>query len=55
MTIPNFRPYQQEAYNAIIEDISINHKCIVKMFCGSGKSLIMDRVIHHFQANLSVL
>ena len=49
-----FRPYQEEAYNAIISEISENPKCLVKMFCGSGKSLIMSKVVSHFKRDLSV-
>jgi superfamily II DNA or RNA helicase len=36
-----FRYYQTEADNAICEELEINNKCIVKMFCGTGKSLLM--------------
>ena len=36
-----YRYYQEEADNAIYEELLINNKCIVKMFCGTGKSLIM--------------
>jgi len=35
--------YQKEADDAIHEELLINDKCIVKMFCGTGKSLIMRR------------
>ena len=36
-----YRYYQEEADYAIYEELLINNKCIVKMFCGTGKSLIM--------------
>jgi len=36
-----FRYYQTEADNAIYKELLINNKYIVKMFCGSGKSLLM--------------
>ena len=36
-----FRYYQEEADHAIYEELLINDKCIVKMFCGTGKSLLM--------------
>ena len=36
-----FRDYQREADNAIYEELLINNKCIVKMFCGTGKSRLM--------------
>jgi len=37
------RYYQEEANNAIYEELLVNNKCIVKMFCGTGKSLLMRR------------
>ena len=37
-----YRYYQQEADDAIFNDLQINDKCLVKMFCGTGKSLIMS-------------
>ena len=40
MTHP-FRYYQTEADNAIYQELQENDKCIVKMFCGTGKSLLM--------------
>ena len=49
-----FRAYQEEAYNAIIDEISVNPKCLVKMFCGSGKSLLMSNVVTHLNNDLSV-
>lgn len=36
-----YRYYQQDCDNAICEELTKNDKCIVKMFCGTGKSLIM--------------
>jgi ribosomal RNA-processing protein 8 len=40
-----FRYYQEEADKAIYEELLINNnnKCIVKMFCGTGKSLLMRK------------
>ena len=38
-----FRYYQSEADDAIYEELLINNKCIVKMFCGTGKSLLMRK------------
>ena len=38
-----FRYYQEEADAAIYEELLINNKCIVKMFCGTGKSLLMRK------------
>ena len=39
----SFRYYQEEADNSIYEKLLINNKCIVKMFCGTGKSLLMRK------------
>jgi superfamily II DNA or RNA helicase len=50
----SLRYYQQEAKDEIIKELSINSKCLVKMFCGSGKSLIMKNVVAHFNMKLSV-
>ena len=36
-----FRYYQTEADDAIYNELLTHNKCIVKMFCGTGKSLIM--------------
>ena len=36
-----FRYYQEAADNSIFNELRINNKCLVKMFCGSGKSLLM--------------
>ena len=38
-----FRYYQAEADDAIYEELLVNNKCIVKMFCGTGKSLLMRK------------
>jgi superfamily II DNA or RNA helicase len=38
-----FRYYQEEADNAIYNELSTNNKCIVKMFCGTGKSILMRK------------
>ena len=41
----DYFPHQQEADDAIFAELETNGnpKCIVKMFCGSGKSLIMAK------------
>jgi superfamily II DNA or RNA helicase len=39
-----FRKHQAEADDAINEELLINNKCIVKMFCGTGKSLLMRKM-----------
>jgi superfamily II DNA or RNA helicase len=36
-----FRYYQEEADEAIFEELKENNKCLVKMFCGTGKSRLM--------------
>jgi predicted helicase len=36
-----FYYYQLEADNAIYDELHINDKCLIKMFCGTGKSLLM--------------
>ena len=38
-----YRYYQKEADVAIYNELLINNKCIVKMFCGTGKSLLMRK------------
>ena len=36
-----YRYYQQECDDAIYKELQSADKCIIKMFCGSGKSLVM--------------
>ena len=43
MTTKIFRNYQSAANNAIHEELLVNDKCLVKMFCGTGKSLLMRK------------
>jgi len=38
-----FRYYQQEANNLICDNLLHNDKCIIKMFCGTGKSLLIRK------------
>jgi len=38
-----FRYYQEEANQAIYDELQVNNKCLVKMFCGSGKSVLMRK------------
>jgi superfamily II DNA or RNA helicase len=45
------RPYQTEALLSIFQ----HQKCLVKMFCGTGKSRIITNVIIHNKKNLSVV
>ena len=41
MQTREFRDYQRDADNAISNELLVANKCIVKMFCGTGKSLLM--------------
>ncbi len=38
-----YRYYQQEADDAIYNELLVANKCLVKMFCGTGKSLVMRK------------
>ena len=38
-----FRYYQEEADNAIYEELLVSNKCAVDMFCGTGKSILMRK------------
>ena len=38
-----FRYYQKECDDGIYEELYNNDKCLVKMFCGTGKSLLMRK------------
>jgi superfamily II DNA or RNA helicase len=49
------RPCQQEAHNSIENILSKNSKCLVKMFCGSGKSRIIAEIIISQNQELSVV
>jgi len=49
------RPCQQEAHNSIEHILSKNSKCLVKMFCGSGKSRIIVEIIISQNQELSVV
>ena len=49
-----FRYYQEEADDAIYQELLVNNKCIVKMFCGSGKSLLMRKCKTIEEKNLVV-
>jgi superfamily II DNA or RNA helicase len=48
------RYYQSEANEAICNKLLENSKCLVKMFCGTGKSLVMATCDIHQEANLSL-
>jgi superfamily II DNA or RNA helicase len=46
--------YQQEADDAICKELESNDKCIVKMFCGTGKSKVMRECKINENKNLVV-
>ncbi len=48
------RYYQSEANEAICNTLQENSKCLVKMFCGTGKSLVMATCDIHQESNLSL-
>lgn len=50
-TDPELRKCQIEALLSILTNV----KCLVKMFCGTGKSRIITNVIIHKKQNLSVV
>ena len=50
----SFRYYQTGADLAIYDELLINNKCLVKMFCGTGKSLLMHKCTVAQDKNLVV-
>ena len=52
--LKNYRYYQKETDNNIYNELQKNNKCIVKMFCGTGKSLIMKKCKINKNQNLIV-
>ena len=52
----SLRYYQKEAEEAILNTLKNNDKCLVKMFCGTGKTRIMfNHVLKHNLNKLSVI
>jgi superfamily II DNA or RNA helicase len=49
-----YRYYQKEADDAIYQELLTSNKCLVKMFCGTGKSLIMRNCKINKSKNLIV-
>jgi superfamily II DNA or RNA helicase len=49
-----YRYYQEEADNAICQELLMSNKCLVKMFCGTGKSLLMRNCKANKNKNLVV-
>jgi len=54
--VKKLRYYQNEAISAITEELIVNNsnKCLVKMFCGTGKSAIM-RNCSSLKENINLL
>ena len=52
--VMKFREYQKECDDRIYEELCNNNKCLVKMFCGTGKSLIMRKCKIIIDKNLVV-
>ena len=50
----SFRYYQEEACKAISLELELRKKCLVKMFCGTGKSLLMYQCSINNECNLIV-
>jgi len=48
------RYYQKDAIQRVEEHMKTHNKGLVKMFCGTGKSIIMVKVVEFFRKNLSV-
>lgn len=49
-----FRDYQHEADYEIYKELCVNDKCLVKMFCGLGKSVLMKNCNVVYNKNLVV-
>ena len=51
-----FRPYQKEIDDAIYNELNKENRCIVKAFCGTGKSNIMayGKAFQHHKLKLYV-
>ena len=39
------RPVQTKAFNEVTKLLQTRHECLVKMFCGTGKSRVIQRII----------
>ena len=49
------RPIQTKAFDKITELLQTHSECLVKMFCGTGKSHVIKRVILEHKYSLSVI
>jgi superfamily II DNA or RNA helicase len=54
-TFVNDRPIQTKAFNKITELLQTYDECLVKMFCGTGKSRVIKRIILELKHPLSVV
>ena len=54
-TFVNDRPIQTKAFNKITELLQTCDECLVKMFCGTGKSRVIQRIILERKYPLSVV
>ena len=54
-TFMNDRPIQTKAFNKITELLQTRDECLVKMFCGTGKSRVIQRIILERNHPLSVV
>jgi superfamily II DNA or RNA helicase len=55
MTFVNDRPIQTKAFNEVTELLQTRDECLVKMFCGTGKSRVIQRIILERKHPLSVV
>ena len=55
ITFVNDRPIQTNAFNKITELLQTCAECLVKMFCGTGKSRVIQRIILERNHPLSVV
>lgn len=47
--------HQKKAYESICKVLETNDRCLVKMFCGTGKTLIVFRLMMELKHNLAVI
>lgn len=48
-------PHQLQCYNNIVEHFKTKTECLVKMFCGTGKSHVIDAIIRKFSAPTKIV
>jgi len=54
-TFINDRPIQTKAFNEVTKLLQTRDECLVKMFCGTGKSRVIQRIILERKHPLSVV